>query len=72
MEQLELFPFEPLTVSQKQHIYEIIRGHYWHIRNCRKTSMHDARRRKYYRLIEVDKKRLRLPGVDKREMRGSN
>lgn len=68
MQQLELFPFEPLTVAQKQHIYEKIRVHYWYIRNCRKTPMHDARRRKFYRLIEAEKKRLRLAGVSKREI----
>lgn len=66
--QLELFPFEPMTVAEKQHIYEKILGHYWHIRNSRKTRMHDAKRRRFYRLIEVEKKRLLLAGVPKREI----
>ncbi|MFZ6765565.1 hypothetical protein ACO0LM_00665 [Undibacterium sp. Di26W] len=66
--QLELFPFESLTVSEKQHIYEIISRHYWFIRNCRKTAIHDAKRRRFYRLIEAQKKRLLLAGVSKREI----
>lgn len=66
--QLELFPFDVLSVSEKQHIFEKIRGHYWFIRNCRKNPIHDARRRKFYRLIEAEKKRLLLAGVQKREI----
>lgn len=66
--QLELFPFEPLSVSEKQQIYRMIRNHYWFIRDCRKTAIHDARRRRFYRLIEVEKKRLMLSGVSKREI----
>ena len=66
--QLELFEFEHLSVAEKQQILATIMRHYWVIRNCRKTSMHDAKRRKYYRLIEDEKKRLRLSGVSKREI----
>lgn len=68
MKQLELFAFDYLSDAEKQQIFEIIKRHYWFIRNARKTSIHDARRRKYYRLIEVEKKRLRLSGVSKREI----
>ncbi|WP_218132072.1 hypothetical protein, partial [Undibacterium oligocarboniphilum] len=68
MYQLELFPFQVLTVAEKTQIFENIRGYYWYIRNARKTSIHDARRRKFYRLVAVEKKRLRLSGVPKDEI----
>jgi len=68
MQQLELFPFVQLSVHEKQQIYKKISDYYWFIRNTRKTSIHDARRRKFYRLVEVEKKRLRFSGVSKEEI----
>ncbi len=68
MEQIELFAFDSLTVVEKQQILDRIKGYYWHIRNTRNSRIHDARRRKFYRLVEVEKKRLLLAGVPKREI----
>lgn len=44
-----------------------IRNHYWHLRYCR--NFHEARRRKEYRRIEAEKKRLQAEGVDVEMMR---
>ncbi|WP_232064041.1 hypothetical protein [Undibacterium sp. YM2] len=66
--QLELFPFEPMSVAEKQQIFEIIKRHYWTIRNTRSWRFGDAPRRKAYRRIEVEKKRLMMSGVSKREI----
>lgn len=66
--QLELFPFEPMTFAEKQQILANIKSHYWVIRNTRSWRFGDAPRRKAYRRIEVEKKRLRLAGVSKREI----
>ena len=41
---------------------QFICNHYWHLRYAR--SFDTARRRKQYRLIEKEKKRLREAGVD--------
>lgn len=45
----------------------IIRNHYWHLRFCR--GFHEARRRKEYRRIEAEKKRLQSEGVDSETIR---
>jgi len=68
MQQLELFPFVHLSVHEKQQIYKNIRSYYWTVRNTRKWRYGDAPRRKAYRKIEVEKKRLLMSGVSKREV----
>lgn len=68
MQQLDLFGYEHLSVSEKQHVLKNIRSFYFHIRLCRKSKIHDARRRKYYRLIAIEKKRLMISGVPKSEI----
>jgi hypothetical protein len=44
-----------------------IRNHYWYLRAVRKFN--SAKLRKYYRLIEKEKKRLHETGVDKEVVR---
>lgn len=64
--QLELFPFDVLTDAELERVFVKIRNHYWHLRNRR--SWDDAKARKQYRLVEVEKKRLLLAGVSKSEI----
>ncbi|MBC3917103.1 hypothetical protein H8L32_06420 [Undibacterium sp. CY18W] len=45
-----------------------MRSHYWTVRNSRKWRYGDAPRRRAYRLIQAEKKRLLLAGVPKREI----
>ena len=66
--QLELFPFDPLSQSERLEMYRLIRNSYWHLRNLREGRFGDARRRKQYRLVAAQKKRLLLAGVSKREV----
>lgn len=49
-------------------MYQLIRNSYWHLRNLRGGRFGEARRRKQYRLVAVQKKRLLLAGVSKREV----
>ena len=67
MVQLELWEREPLSGSQLAAVLGEIRNLYWHIRNTRR-GLHDARRRRVYRQIAVQKKRLLVAGVSKREV----
>jgi hypothetical protein len=66
--QLELFPFDVLSDQELQHVCRVIRNHYWYLRNLRGGRFGDARRRKQYRLVADQKKRLQLAGVSKREI----
>lgn len=66
--QLELFPFEALGDDERKVIYRIIRNRYWYIRSMRDSAIHQAQLRRHYRVVEVQKKRLRLAGVSKREI----
>lgn len=67
MVQLELWEREPLSVAQLAVVVGEIRNLYWHIRNTRR-GLHDARRRRVYRKIAVQKKRLLEAGVSRREV----
>lgn len=66
--QLELFPYDSLTSEQCTAIYREIRTRYWYIRNLRGGRFGQARLRKEYRRVEVQKKRLLMAGVSKREI----
>lgn len=66
--QLELFPFEVLTDAERRESYQIIRNSYWFLRNLRTGRFGQARARKYYRLVEAQKKRLLMAGESKREV----
>lgn len=66
--QLLLFPYEGLTQAERSHIQADIRRNYWFIRNLRAGRFGQARLRKHYRLVEVQKKRLLMAGVSKREI----
>jgi len=66
--QLELFPFEELTISERRQIETDIRNGYWHLRNLRGGRFGQAARRRHYRRIALQKERLRLAGVSKREL----
>lgn len=68
MQQLELFAFDRLTSDELQRIYLTIRNAYWHIRNLRGGKFGQARLRRSYRLVEVEKKRLLLTGASRREV----
>jgi hypothetical protein len=68
LQQLELFEFEFLSVTEKQRIFDKIRSEYWYLRAMRKWKPNDARRRQIYRRIDVEKKRLLLAGVSKTEI----
>lgn len=67
MQQLELWPRPAASRSELLVVAGEIRNLYWHIRNTRR-GVHDARRRRIYRKIEVQKKRLLIAGVSKREI----
>jgi len=67
MLQLELFERETLSASELVQVVAEMRNLYWHIRNTRR-GMNDARRRRVYRKIAVQKKRLLVAGVSKREV----
>jgi hypothetical protein len=67
MEQLELWAREKLSTAELAAVVGEIRNLYWHIRATRR-GMHDARRRRVYRKIAVQKKRLLLAGVSQREV----
>jgi hypothetical protein len=66
--QLQLFPFEQLTAAELRQIYSIVRTNYWHIRNTRGGRFGYGKLRRHYRLVAVQKKRLLLAGVSKREI----
>ena len=63
--QLELFPFDDLSESEKRYIIARIRNSYWHIRSLRKADYAQASLRKHYRRVQAEKKRLLLAGVGK-------
>jgi hypothetical protein len=67
MVQLELWERDSLSVSDLSTIVREVRNLYWHIRVSRR-GVHDARRRRVYRKIAVQKKRLLEAGVTKREI----
>jgi hypothetical protein len=67
MQQLELWERECLSAAELARVVGEIRNLYWHIRNTRR-GIHDARRRQVYRKIAVQKKRLLVAGVSKREV----
>lgn len=66
--QLELFPYDSLTEVQRIEIYRQIRANYWYIRNLRPGRFGQARLRQRYRQVAVQKKRLLMAGVSKREI----
>jgi len=68
MQQLLLFPWNDLSDSEKGRVFDFIRSQYWWIRNLRRWRGSDAARRKAYRVIEDQKKRLQLAGVSKEEI----
>jgi predicted Fe-S protein YdhL (DUF1289 family) len=53
--QLELFPWETLTASEKKAIIQEIRNGYWYLRHFR-SHYQQADRRRIYRRIEGKKK----------------
>ena len=67
MQQLELWERERRSAAELARVVGEIRNLYWHIRNTRR-GIHDARRRQVYRKIAVQKKRLLVAGVSKREV----
>lgn len=67
MIQFELWPHETVSAAELAVVVGEIRNLYWFIRNTRR-GIHDARRRRVYRKIEVQKKRLLVAGVSKREI----
>ncbi len=67
MQQLELWPRPSVSRLELLAVVREIRNLYWHIRNTRR-GLHDARRRRIYRKIEAQKKRLLVAGVSKREV----
>lgn len=67
MHQLELWPRDPVDRAELLVVVREIRNLYWHIRNTRR-GLHDGRRRRVYRKIEVQKKRLLEAGVSRREI----
>lgn len=66
--QLELFQFEHISQDELTTIYRYIRNSYWHLRNLRGGRFGWASRRKHYRLVAVQKERLQLAGIPKREI----
>jgi hypothetical protein len=56
-----------LSGAERSQILGDIRRAYWHIRNLR-GSYHVAQKRKHYRRIACQKKRLLIAGVGKREI----
>ncbi|WP_240766252.1 hypothetical protein [Paraburkholderia flava] len=67
MIQLELWPRVAVSAAELAVVVGEIRNLYWFIRNSRR-GVHDARRRRIYRKIEAQKKRLLVAGVSKREV----
>jgi hypothetical protein len=66
--QLELFPFDEISQDELNNIHSFIRNSYYHLRNLRSGAFGQARRRKHYRLVAVQKKRLLLAGISKRDI----
>jgi hypothetical protein len=66
--QLELFPFDELTPGELALICRSIRNSYWQLRNLRGARWGEAKARRYYRIVAVQKKRLLMAGVSKREI----
>ncbi len=63
-----IFPFDVLTESERREVYQTIRNSYWYLRNLRGGRFGQARMRKRYRLVELQKKHLLMAGVSKREV----
>jgi hypothetical protein len=55
MQQLELFAFDQIGPAELCRIHTAIRNAYWHIRNLRGGKFGQARLRRAYRLVEVEK-----------------
>ncbi|WP_050808556.1 hypothetical protein [Collimonas fungivorans] len=66
--QLELFEREQISQGDLERMMMEIRQAYWHLRNLRKVSWNNGRRRREYRKVAVHKKRLLIAGVSKREI----
>jgi len=66
--QLELFERERISQKELERMMMEIRHSYWHLRNLRKVSWNNGRRRREYRKVAVHKKRLLIAGVSKREI----
>jgi hypothetical protein len=68
LQQLELFERPTLTPDDFAAIVGAMRQQYWFVRNARSWRYADARRRKAYREIARQKKRLLEAGVTKSEI----
>lgn len=68
VQQIELFPFEELTSAERKDLLLRIRNAYWNLRNLRGGRFGQAARRRHYRFVASQKKRLQLAGVSKREI----
>lgn len=68
VQQLELFPFEELSATERRDLLGRIRNAYWSLRNLRGGRFGQAARRRHYRFVADQKKRLQLAGVSKREI----
>ncbi|SFA98709.1 hypothetical protein SAMN04515620_11113 [Collimonas sp. OK607] len=66
--QLELFEREQISQGDLDRMMMEIRHSYWHLRNLRKVTWNNARRRREYRKVAEHKKRLQLAGVEKRQI----
>jgi hypothetical protein len=53
--QLELFPWDLLTEREQADILQSIRRTYWHIRSVRKGRFGQAKLRRHYREVAVQK-----------------
>lgn len=68
MQQIELFPFDELTTAERKDLLQRIRNAYWSLRNLRGGRFGQAARRRHYRFVASQKKRLQLAGVSRREI----
>jgi len=68
VQQIELFPFEELSPAERKDLLGQIRNAYWSLRNLRGGRFGQAARRRHYRFVASQKKRLQLAGVSKREI----
>ena|SRR3569623_2585383 len=66
--QLQLIPYEHITPSEMTGLVGDIRQAYWFIRNLRGGRHTQAKIRRYYRRVEVHKRRLMLAGIEKRQI----
>lgn len=67
VQQLDLFPYDVLTPTEREDLLRRIRNAYWSLRNLRGGRFGQAARRRHYRFVANQKK---TPAISRRIEKG--